>query len=228
MVFTFWEGKMPAYIKMCMNTWHFPYMVLNFDTLKQYTKIDEDFIADKLLKLTLPQIADWVRVHVLRDCGGYWLDTDTIMLSDKLPEETILGFPKTKGVTIGFLHTEPHTDMFKEWAKYQDNTLAKDETPKGWDVMGNRFVDKYVKEHDVSIGDISRRWAETYMITEDIKRSLAYHRFYFERNYHLSDLLETDMLMLHNSWTPPWYKVLNEKRILNMDCTMSNILKEVL
>ena len=228
MVFTFWEGKMPPYIGMCLDTWRMPFTVLNFDTLKQYTKIDEDFIKDKLLRLSLPKIADWVRVHVLRDCGGYWLDADTIMLSDKLPEEEILGYTHTRAVTIGFLHTEPHTDMYEEWAEYQDKTLEKLNLPKGWDIMGNRFIDPYVRENNVSIGKIDRRWAETYMMPGTMKRCVAYQQFYFEEKYHLSDILETDMLMLHNSWTPAWYKTLSEKQLLTKDCTLSNILKEAL
>lgn len=70
MIFTFWEGKMPEYIRLCMRTWKFQYTVLNYDNLKEFT----DFDIENTKRFTLPQIADAVRVHVLRDNGGYWLE----------------------------------------------------------------------------------------------------------------------------------------------------------
>ena len=73
MVYTFWEGEMPDYIKLCMYTWHFPVTILNYDNLNNYTDLQ---ITSQLERFTLPQIADCVRVHVLRDQGGYWLDAD--------------------------------------------------------------------------------------------------------------------------------------------------------
>jgi len=120
-IYTFWEGKMPDYLKLCMETWKFPYIVLNYDNISQYT----NKIPEKIKQLTLPKIADYVRVHVLRDNGGIWLDTDTIMLSDKLPTECILGDEYKRTNTIGFLQTEPNSEFFVKWAKYQDDTLQK-------------------------------------------------------------------------------------------------------
>ena len=222
MIYTFWEGKMPEYIKACMNTWKKDYIVLNYDNLSKYTDIPN---IDKLKRFTLPQIADVVRVHVLRDNGGYWLDTDTIMITDDLPKENMIGFPDTRGNTIGFLHTEPNTDMYIKWADYQDKIVNSDADSQLWSIMGNSFTDDYVKEHnEITIADVTNCWAETYMIKDDIARRFKYQKFYFETNYHLSDLRPTNMLMLHNSWTPMSYK---EHNYLDYDCTLTNILKEV-
>ena len=52
------------------------------------------------------------------------------------------------------------------------------------------------------------------------------HKNYFKENYKLSDLRQTDMLMLHNSWTPEWFKYASRDKILNTECTLSNILRE--
>ena len=225
MIFTFWEGKMPEYIRLCMRTWKFPYTLLNYDNLKEFT----DFDIESTKRFTLPQIADAVRVHVLRDNGGYWLDTDTIMIGDKLPEETILGCPIKRTNTIGYLHTEPHSDMFEKWAAFQDKVIADKSYDDRWDVLGNRFTDAYLQDHkDIEIGDITNRWAETYMIGELNTRICKYLKLYFQCSYHLSDFRQTDMLMLHNSWTPGWYKELTEEGILAQNCTLSNILREVL
>ena len=54
-----------------------------------------------------------------------------------------------------------------------------------------------------------------------------YKRFYFRESYHLADIRSTDMIMLHNSWTPGWYKRLSKESVLLGSCTLSNILREV-
>lgn len=223
-VFTFWEGKMPEYIAMCMNTWDFSYTILNYENLNRYTHLS----IDALKRFTLPQIADIVRVHVLRDNGGYWLDADTIMLSETLPHVNIMGEPDTRINTIGYLYTTPQTiQMFEDWAKYQDSVIA-DSSQEGWDIVGNRFTDQYLKEHlEVSIGQIRNKWPETYMIKNDAPRRTKYVQFYFESSYYLSDLEPTNMLMLHNSWTPEEYKILSEMEVLEGRCTLSNILREM-
>ena len=224
-VYTFWEGPMPSYIKLCLNTWHFPFEIINYDTLKQYT----DFDIDRAKRFTLPQIADCVRVHVLRDNGGYWLDTDTICIADKLPKENIMGYPDTRAHTIGMLHTESHADMYEKWAAFQDEIISRDETPKHWATMGNAFTDAYISSHpEIRIGDIYTRWPETYMIPGDAGRYEKYIELYFNSENDLEDLEPTDILMLHNSWIPDWYKQLSKDSVLNNNCTLSNILRKLI
>ena len=219
MIYTFWEGEKPAYIELCMETWEFDHVILNYDNLGQYTDI-----SDKVRRFTLPQIADCVRVHVLRDNGGVWLDADTISINGELPKEKILGYPDTWHNTIGFLRADK--DMFDEWARYQDEVIEREDTPSHWAVMGNYFTDRYLAENDIEIGDVKSRWAETYMIRYG-ERYQRYLQFYFEWHKQLEDLLPTDILMLHNSWTPEWYKKLNREEVLSLDCTLSNILKKL-
>lgn len=226
-VFTFWEGEMPEYIKLCMKTWKFPFTVLNYENLNNYTYLP----IDKLQRFTLPQIADCVRVHVLRDCGGYWLDADTIMLSAKLPKVNIMGDPNIRTNTIGYLYNTPQTiQMFNEWAEYQDEIIADVNSPRTWDIVGNRFTDPYLKKHlEVSIGNIRKRWPEIYMIHGGKPRRDKYEEFYFRSTYELYDIDHTDMLMLHNSWTPDDYKKLSEIEILqHTNCTLSNILRKTI
>ena len=224
-VFTFWEGQMPGYIKLCMDTWKVPYIVLNYKNLREYTDID----IEPLKRFTLPQIADCVRVHVLRDNGGYWLDADTIMISGKLPDTDMVGYPETRQNSIGLLHTEPHSQMFTEWAAFQDEIIHGQDASPYWALMGNAFTDDYVKRHeDVRIHPIEDYWPEVYMVSDDIPRWQKYRRFYFEERNTLSDIRPTDLLMLHNSWTPEWYRNVPEGKVLDANCTMSNILREVL
>ena len=225
MIFTFWEGTKPAYIDLCMQTWKQPYILLNYDNLGDYTNLP----INKLKRFTLPLIADCVRVHILRDWGGYWLDTDTIMLGKDLPDENMVGYNTERTNTIGFLHTDPHTQMYEEWASYQDQIIDEHKGPASWNLMGNAFTDGWVKEHaDVKLYPAENCWAKTYMVDGNEHRYNKYRKFYFDESHTLSELKPTPMLMLHNSWTPQCYKDFVEEEVLNSTCTMSNILREVL
>lgn len=225
MIFTFWEGKMPDYLKLCMKTWKLPHSVVTYANLHHYTNLK---VTENLKKFSLPQQADVVRVHVLRDNGGQWLDADTIMLDSTLPTETILGNNETRTNSIGYLNTTIRSTMFSSWAEHQQCAL-KTMSDLSWDIMGNRFTNRYLKENqDITIGDITPHLPETYMKTGDASRYVKYCQFYFGDDYQLTDLRKTDILMLHNSWTPSWYKQLSEKDVLAQNCTLSNILREVL
>ena len=224
-IFTFWEGPMPAYIKLCMQTWKFPYTMLNYDNLHDYTDLD----AEKIKRFTLPKVADAVRAHVLRDHGGYWLDTDTIMVTGQLPKTMVIGDPNSRTHTGGFLYAEkPGMDFFVDWSQYQDAVIEDLNCSSHWSVMINAFTDPYIGSHpEIDIHPVRSCWPETYMIHGDIPRYAKYNQFYFNSSYFLSDLEPTDMLMLHNSWTPGWYKKLDHDEVLTAGCTLSNILLEL-
>lgn len=224
-IYTFWEGAMPEYIKLCMNTWKFEYVLLNYSNLNDYT----DLNVEKIKRFTLPQISDIVRVHVLRDNGGIWTDADTIMIGETLPEENMVGIPETRGAHCGYLNFEKEHPMLIKWARHQDSVINSDVKNVSWDTFVNSFSDKYIQRHEeITIRSRRNIVPESYMIKDDLTKQ-QYLKFYFESKYHLSDIEPTEMIMLHNSWTPKWYKDLSKADVLKSDlCTMSNILKEVL
>ena len=224
MIFTFWEGPKPAYIDLCMQTWLFEFVELNYGNLHKYTDLPMDLVK----QYPLQQVSDIVRVHALRDNGGVWLDADTIVLGD-LPEETILGWGLKGDNTIGFLQTEAHSNMFEMWASFQDEIMQRLAGPIRWSMFGNEFTDWYLNEYrDVKVGDILSRWPETYMIQANVTRREKYGVFYFGTSYGLCNIMPTDMIMLHNSWTPKKYKRMSRDKVLSNNCTLSNILREVL
>ena len=226
-VFTFWEGDMPGYIRLCLDTWKVPYTVLNYNNVRDYTDVD----IECLKRFSLSLAADIVRVHVLRDHGGYWMDTDTIMIKGELPDADLAGDLERRTHSIALLHSKPHSKMFNKWAEYQDRMIAANGLKNGkhpWYLMGNGFTDPYVKHHqDVRLCPIERYWPETYMVPGDESRFAKYNRFYFEQSCSLEDIRPTELLMLHNSWTPAWYKSLTKDQVLQTSCTLSNILREL-
>lgn len=95
--------------------------------------------------------------------------------------------------------------------------------------MGNAFTNDYLKNNSsIRIGSIESCWPETTMIKDNISRENKYRKLYFETNYLLSEFPETDMLMLHNSWTPDWYKLLSRSEVLDRRCTLSNIFRSII
>lgn len=224
-VFCFWEGDMPAYVKLCMETWNFPYVLLDYDNVNEYT----DLPIDRLKPFTLPQQADVIRAHVLRDQGGYWLDCDTIVLGD-LPDVNMLGYPEKRLGAIGFLHAKKGADMFRAWAEHQKRIyMSEQKQPiEQWSLMGNAFVDAYTNIHkEITIGDISDSWPED-KLTGFRTRYIKYQYFYFEESYTLEEIHEPDLIMLHNSWTPDWYKWLPREEVLERGCTLSNFIREAI
>lgn len=85
-LWVYWEGNMPPYIKLCIESIkkcdkYFELTLLNeknvFDYLPNLRKdIDELLVAQK---------ADYIRVSVLYEYGGLWLDADTLVLTDLKP-----------------------------------------------------------------------------------------------------------------------------------------------
>lgn len=227
-VYTFWEGNKPDYIKLCMRTWRIPYILLTYDNVNEYT----DIPIEKIKRFSMPQIADIVRVHVLRDNGGYWLDADTIMIKDELPDTDLVGDPVKRKMSAGLLHTEAGSDMYKEWARYQDEIINGPSSSHYWALFANAFADPYAQAHkDIRIAPITNYWPETYMIkgeNTDKNRHVKYDQFYFNASFTLTDIWPTSLLMLHNAWTPKWYKALPEAEILKGGYTMSNILSALL
>ena len=221
-IFTFWEGAMPAYIRLCMDKWKMPFTLLTYENLHRYTDLD----IDKIKRFTLPHVSDIVRVHVLRDCGGYWLDADTVLITGQLPETEMVGDPENRTVSIGLLWAEANSKMMVEWAEYQDAIIDSESIPNHWAAFGNLFCDTYVKEHEeIRIHPILEYMPEKYMLRNDLPHYQQFKEFYFSKSFSLADIKETDLLMLHNSWVPDWYKELTKAEVLMERCTLSNILR---
>lgn len=215
-VYTFWEGKKPDYIKLCQQTWKkldYNIIELNYDNISQYT--------DLISRFTLPQQADFIRVHVLRDNGGYWLDADTIIFGNKLPETNksvmLLG-----NKSIGLLYSKPHSEMFTEWARYQDTVANVIADTSNWSIMGNSFLDHYLRFYD----DYELIPYEQYFPElNNLRKShyAKYNDFYFNSN---QTIIPSDLIMLHNSWTPDWYSKLTADEIQHNTLTMSNLVRD--
>ena len=129
-IFTFWEPKekIPAYIKLCMQTWkkflpEYEVVVVDYSNIDEY--LGKNFY-DKILYKDFPLMlqADAIRCALLKNYGGIWIDTDTIITSSEaknyltLPYEFIL-----IGYHVAFIKADKDCSILNGWIKLIKNRI---------------------------------------------------------------------------------------------------------
>ena len=127
-IFTFWEpaDKMPAYIKLCIDTWHkylpeCEVVLLDYSNLSKYIDISVYGQNFNQKNFSLAQIADAIRCLVLYEHGGIWLDADTILKSSDVLNyfnregDVFFGNKTNRTVHIGVIKSNPKSKLMKFW-----------------------------------------------------------------------------------------------------------------
>lgn len=182
-IFTFWEPatELPAYIKLCMQTWEkflpdYEITVLDYSNLNQY--LDNKTIKRILCsKTSLPKQADCIRVALLYFHGGIWLDADTIITKEPIMFShnlvSMIGIPKTDA-HLAFISTDsPKTIFMALWLKEiykrvkiynflsRHKLLRKCRRKKwkqceNWDYFGNAIIPRLIQslpEQEITVID---------------------------------------------------------------------------
>lgn len=81
-VWAYWDGDVPPLVAKCIESWkkHNPtykIIVLNKGNLSTYLP-QVDFASMKHVNDSVQRFSDFVRVHVLAEHGGIWIDASTI------------------------------------------------------------------------------------------------------------------------------------------------------
>ena len=254
-IWTFWEPpeEMPVYIQLCMKTWEkflpkAEVILVNQKNLSKY--IDLGNLEEKLFSgpFTLPLISDVVRAFLLAEYGGIWLDADTIFLNDSVRKYftdadthhvTFFGVSSPPAVHIAFINTNvddnSETPRFvrywRECVRHRLEYLALPQQ-RMWGYFGNDCVDPYIKAfpEEIKILDRTEVMPELNFLPPNFiseQHLKCYQDFYILQDRQLKDI-NCDMLMLHNSWTPRIFKLMNYDELLHVSCTLTNILFEVL
>ena len=175
-------------------------VVLDYKNIGDF--IDMRELEPKLLsgRFTLPIISDALRVALLAERGGVWMDIDTIILKSDaekylLPDEkhrtVFFGNPKALAVHIAFINTPPAAMLMKLWLDYIREKLYNltPTTEIPWYFMGNGFTTPYIRKHpdEVEIFDADTHKPEMKIITEALKKIYpvdpirgAYFDYYFK------------------------------------------------
>jgi hypothetical protein len=121
-IWTFWnKSELPCVVKKCIDTWyvHCPDYVITVirpETLHEFIK-DIDLLA--LPFADNPQrLSDFVRLHVLHEYGGFWVDASIVMFENldyfhekqqSSPSVEVVGYRTSKH------ETRPEFPMIENW-----------------------------------------------------------------------------------------------------------------
>ncbi len=95
---TFWNSKdIPIVVKGCIQSWktsnpEYTINILNLDNYQGYLQFKPNFSMKDVIPA---HQADWIRIAVLAEHGGIWLDA-SIIVTESL--NSLLNVPKTEGI----------------------------------------------------------------------------------------------------------------------------------
>ena len=168
--------------------------------------------------------------------GGVWFDCDTVVLNSKAAsyfsddehEVIFFGRPAKRNVRICNIFAVQGANLMRLWANEVRRKIIHFDPPLKafWGYLGNSIIDPYVREHpeEILIHDMVPQMPELKVTGSGTKN---YVKYYLQSKRHLIDI-KSDMLLLHNNWTPARYKNATLDEIIHHDCTLSNILVEAL
>ncbi len=171
-IFTFWEpcSNMPAYIRLCIDTWkkHLPeyeVVLLDYSNLGEYLPA-ETIDAILCRKMSLPTQADCIRAALLLHHGGIWMDADTIITGRQFMERVagsdVVMIGNSSTVHGAFIYVaRPGTPVLEHWygqvvlrvAEYRrlsKNWLTRQlwkkayKKARGWDYFLNSILDPLI------------------------------------------------------------------------------------
>ena len=159
--------------------------------------------------------ADCIRVALLEKYGGLWLDLDTIILSDisnLFNHKLTMIIDKKLSPHLALIHiTKSNNFILKKWL---DEIKAKLINFKNvnWDYVGNSIINKYFNDEYLDYFNLLDR--DDYIIFPELNYKGStnhekYLNFWFNDN-NISNIKSQNLIMLHNSWTPEYYKRLNK------------------
>jgi alpha-N-acetylglucosamine transferase len=152
-IYIYWVGNDYKLIKILRtiiylhsnNGKNYNVHLINKDNIKNYIKN----IPDYFYKLLPAHQADYVRVCVICDNGGIWLDSDTLVMDDL---NTLFNIIKNKnGFFIkennkilwnGIFGSKANTPLMLEWKEKMINILNKKENTIEWAEIGCTLLEK--------------------------------------------------------------------------------------
>lgn len=245
-IWAFWEPEitMPPYLKLCVETWRqipgADIHMLNYRNLWKY--IDVDAYGPNLFNGSyhMAQVGDAIRAMLLEKYGGTWFDVDTIIIKPDFakylkPEKDIRFFGNTakKTVHVGYIIVKrPGTLGMINWVahnKFRIWNIRPNERIT-WGRLAGDFLEPYAYSHpqEVEILDWHLVHPEEQLKRAEIEDYRRVYEDYFFFESHHRDEIDKEMIVLNNTWTPPFYKNLSRNDLLKVDCTITNLLIETL
>jgi hypothetical protein len=159
-VWEYWEGPVPGYIGLCIETVrrHYPDAhVLDRAAFDELWEADRDVPVDHLG----PQHrADFVRAYLLRHHGGLWLDSDFVLLRpfDELarlpPEITFAGYRDNGEFTNNLMFSRPEDPVVRDFYARVCEHL-REQRPLTWLEIGAYALTPAVEAHRDAVFELS-------------------------------------------------------------------------
>lgn len=249
-IYTFWQGFMPPYIRMCLDTFRnsgYEFVLLDHSNLNDYLS-PKVLPLEKLAKFPPAAQGDIIAAHMMNRFKGYFIDADTIFLSrinhlEELldsHELVMIGDEKVPFCHAAFILSSGDSVILQEWETKIGDLLAVIENP---DHVINQGNDNFVVKSN-SFGNpllypiIAKHLDKVKILDKDLylpenrsledfsgeKRNQAYNGFYFTEG--IKDIHAAPFLILHNSWTPQWYREYEKENITGDGLFISRLLMQ--
>lgn len=205
-VWTYWEGPMPEYIKICIETMRRccnDFTLLTPNNIYDYV-YNSSLDIDKCKRLNNPaHLADVYRVAVIYNHGGLWLDCDTIMINPLDSFKSIVssyenGFFHSRWndgrVLNGYFYATKGCDLLAEWINNINKLLNKVSIRNSWTVFGEKILTPLVNSGRYNTVEISR----TIFLPINVDKI----PWLFFEPFHWSNFISDDTITigLNNSW----------------------------
>ena len=263
-IFTFWEpeGSIPGYLELCIKTWHkylydYRIIILNYNLVRQLLG---QILFDNIIceNMSLAVQADAIRVALLYKYGGFWIDTDVIILGHKNFKKFVnyelmmIRDEKSKHNFICLIYAKKGSIIMHDWLekiiekvqiykynfykKHNKKNIKINKKINSLNYLGNSIIDpllKNITDKKYLILDIRKMNVfpeRQFNINNTLEFLInSYRDFYFSKGDHHSIITNTKgIIYLHNSWTPKLYKNMSEKEFLEQDILLSKLFAEIL
>ncbi len=252
-VFTYWvtpEGRdMPAYIKLCLETWRrnipgLELIILNHDNIGQW--MDPRLGNASFRSLTPMLQSDIAAYSVLERHGGVFMDADTVVFRDIFSEIDRLGEnglyffgdEPSSAVHVAFIAAlRPHHPILgycTEGVSMLLSDYAAGKLKPVWNTFGNSVIEALLGYPELSrqITILDRRGygaLPEWIYTRETIAHRAYLRFYFlpasVSAREVAERANFGLICLHNSQTPDDYLKLSADEIMQDDSMLSALIR---
>lgn len=250
-VFSYWDGNKLDYIELCKetmlkycNTDNFELHYLNYNSINDYISFDINKFYNlkfskrieklKINNFFLPILVDYLRVKLLYNYGGIWIDADTIVYKEPIEIKELLNKydiivstnnlkNKSRFINNGFIATNKKGKNISLYLNKINSIISK------------RKINKFCELSLPVITKIINDSNNSFIYDENNKKinqiSHPNHKKFFYTKYDYDKLIENNnpiFVTLYNSSFPNEFKELSKKEILNKNILISEIFRKSL
>jgi len=193
--------------------------------------------------------ADAIRIALLKQFGGIWMDPDTIITNGdflkNLEQYELVMIGENNEQHLGFIFASNNSNIINHWfneiirrvkiVKHIEK-IHKKRINVNWNYLGNEIIDKLLNK-DINNKEFFRLDKKklnafpelSFFANSTLNVIQKYKKFYFQKgNPNLIWKSVKGIIMLHNSWTPKKYKIMKEDEFFKEDILLSQLLAKIL